>query len=52
VTGVQTCALPISIDIDITGVSELVLITEDANVGLGNNKNCDDHVSWADPVVE
>jgi endo-alpha-N-acetylgalactosaminidase len=44
--------LPLPIDIDITGVSELVLITEDANVGLGNNKNCDDHVSWADPVVE
>jgi len=43
---------PLPIDVDITGVSELVLITEDANVGLGSNKNCDDHVSWAEPIVE
>jgi hypothetical protein len=42
---------PIDVDIDIHGVQELSLITEDAGRGLNDNFNCDDHVSWADPVV-
>ncbi len=43
---------PLPIDIDISGVSELVLISEDAGAGVGKVKNYDDHVSWADPIVE
>jgi hypothetical protein len=39
------------VNIDITGVSELVLIADDAGSGQGNNKNYDDHVSWGDPIV-
>ncbi len=50
---VLSTAMPeILIDLDISGVSELVLISDDAAQGLGTNTNCDDHVSWADPIIE
>jgi hypothetical protein len=50
---VFTASTPrLEIDIDISGISELVLTSEDAGQGLGSNTNCDDHVSWADPRVE
>jgi len=43
---------PVRVDVDISGISVLVLVTEDADEGLGRIKNYDDHVSWADPEVE
>jgi beta-galactosidase len=43
---------PIVVEVDISGVQELLLVTEDAKTGLDSNHVCDDHVSWADPRVE
>jgi hypothetical protein len=52
-SGVLTArSAAVKIDLDITGVRELHLISEDAGKGLNGNKNQDDHVSWGDPVVE
>jgi hypothetical protein len=48
----STSHAALAVDIDIAGVSQLTLISDDAGQGLHENKNCDDHVSWGDPVVE
>jgi len=48
----STTDAALAVDVDITGVSQLTLISDDAGQGLNENKNCDDHVSWGDPVVE
>ena len=48
----STSHAALAVDIDIAGVSQLTLISDDAGQGLNENKNCDDHVSWGDPVVE
>lgn len=48
----STSHASLAVNVDITGVSQLTLISDDADQGLNDNKNCDDHVSWGDPVVE
>ena len=42
---------PQNIKLDITGVTRLSLVTNDAGIGEGSTLNYDDHVSWANPTV-
>lgn len=46
-----TTSSALLVDIDISGTSQLTRISEDAWMGLDENKNCDEHVSWGDPKV-